>query len=891
MRRAVVLLTALCWLVAAPNGDVSSAAAHAAEPKEAFAEIAGCISGADNVLVSIVVDESLSLRETDPTALRVKGITSAVDSLEQLAETTPEVNVEVSLATFARSFSTLLDWQTLDYRFAEQLRDKAVAELPKRDAGNATDYRQALLGAKEALETRSRQLDDAAACKVLLWFTDGALDVDADTATAAAQICQPGGIADSVRHTGINVVALALFTPGARVPDSQRDQLRAVAEGRGQARSCGTLPLASDDAHGVYLPADDPAALQLLFAGAGALVAGGTSAGTLTCPSAECPGGRYELRVDPGTAGVRVIVQGSGRLVLRGPDGERVTVSDGLSRDVSGAHLDALQRDSLTTINFTFPTFDRKPQTWTLMPGGPATIETYWFWGAEVAATTTALMAGEGNLVQFQVQDESGAAIPATLYEELQVSVKADGQELAATVSDRGRIIADFPLGTKAVPSAVVFAVEITARTRPSGVPLGPIRGVSRLKVELPPAFPTVTPESVDFGTVEGVGSRDAQLRVTGSDLGETKVCLADSPFVVPGSETSVSVRAANPCVTVPRGGERVMTLTLAPGVSADGVAEGEIELDITSSDGEQVQVSIPGSLDMARKVDEGQRWMLVLALIIMALLVPALLLVGSNVLLLGKFAMSSGTRIASVPIRIRPDGLSRLDGGALVEPDDLRNAPFAGTKRASRMAVGDTGIALRATRLFSLRSPRGMASASKTRKLVSGFGAKEGFLPHEAPVGLGSVDAAFVTIDNLAGEHEATGRLVVVVPAGVDVAGAIERSRLVAREVDWQRILDDLAVAPSSPADAPSPPGVDRSRGAAGVPESAAGTSPDDTSSKVPDLPSWLAGDSASNAPTATAEPSKRRRPRRAQPPPLPPPPPQGEEIPPLPDFLRDKD
>ena len=844
MRRAFVLLTVLCGLVAAPHAAASGAAAPAEETKEAFAEIAGCISGADNVLVSVVVDESLSLRETDPTALRVKGITSAVDSLEQLAATTPEVNVEVSLATFARSFSTLVDWQTLDQRSAEQLRDTAAAELPKRDAGNATDYRQALLGAKQALENRSRQLNDEAACKVLLWFTDGALDVDADTATAAAQICQPGGIADSVRHTGINVVALALFTPGARVPDSQREQLRAVAEGKGQATSCGTVPLGSDDAHGVYLPADDPAALQLLFAGAGALVAGGTSAGAITCPGPACPDGSYELRIDPGTAGVRVIVQGSGRLELRGPDGKPITVSDGLSRDVSGAHIDALQRDSLTTINLTFPTFDREPQTWTLTPDGAATIETYWFWGAEVAATTKSLTAGQDNVVQFQIQDESAVAIPATLYDELQVSVKADGQKLPASVSDRGRISANFPLGTKSVPSAVVFAVEITARTRPSGVSLGPIRGISRLKVELPPAFPTVSPESVEFGSVEGMGSREAQLRITGSDLGETKVCLADSPFVVPGSEASVSVEAATPCVTVPRGGERTMKLTLAPGVSADGVAEGDIELEVTSADGEQVQLSLPGSLDMAREVDEGQRWMLVVALIIMALLVPALLLIGSNVLLLGKFSMSSGTRIASVPIRIRPDGLSRLGGGALVEPDDLRNAPFSGTKRASRMDVAGTDLALRATRLFSLRAPRGMASASGTRKLISGFGAKQGSVPHEAPVGLGSVDAAFVTIDNLVGQQEATGRLVVVVPAGVDVAGANERSRLVARESDWKTVLDELAAAPTPAAEAAAPAGTERSWDAAGVPESIPDASPADTSSGRPNLPSFLAGE-----------------------------------------------
>ena len=160
----------------------------AAESQTGFSEIAGCISGAENVLISVVVDESLSLRETDPQALRVEGITTAIDSLEQLTETVPEgTNVEIALSTFARSYASLSGWQKLNPRTAQGLRSQAARELPGRDTGDATDYRQALLGAQQELDTRARQLKDPNACKVLLWFTDGALDVDAATPTAARE--------------------------------------------------------------------------------------------------------------------------------------------------------------------------------------------------------------------------------------------------------------------------------------------------------------------------------------------------------------------------------------------------------------------------------------------------------------------------------------------------------------------------------------------------------------------------------------------------------------------------------------------------------------------------------------------------------------------------------
>ena len=111
MKRVVGLLVLMVMSTFALTDSASAAAAPAPARNGAFAEIAGCISGADNVLVSIVVDESLSLRETDPQALRVQGITSAIDALEQLAEVSPDVNVEVSLSTFARTFSTLVDWR------------------------------------------------------------------------------------------------------------------------------------------------------------------------------------------------------------------------------------------------------------------------------------------------------------------------------------------------------------------------------------------------------------------------------------------------------------------------------------------------------------------------------------------------------------------------------------------------------------------------------------------------------------------------------------------------------------------------------------------------------------------------------------------------------------
>ena len=353
--RLVAVVGVLAALFTLP-GPVSPASA-ATQTSRGFSQIAGCISGGDNLLVSIVVDESLSLRSTDPRALRVQGITTAVDSLEQLSDSVgSSTNIEASLSVFARSYQTLTKWQTLTPRAAQRLRTTAARGLPGRDAGNATDYRQALLGAQQDLDQRQRKIGDPHACKLLLWFTDGALDVDANTNAAREDICQVGGIADAVREDGISVAALALFTQGAGVSQQQRDQLRAIAEGRAAGVKCGTTPIPSDSASGVYLPADDPAGLQRLFAGAGALVAGGTEVESVSCPGPACPGGAYRLDIDPGIAGARVLIHGTdvSQIELTSPGGERVQLSGGQSRHIEDTQVSYLVRGQLATLNLTF---------------------------------------------------------------------------------------------------------------------------------------------------------------------------------------------------------------------------------------------------------------------------------------------------------------------------------------------------------------------------------------------------------------------------------------------------------------------------------------------------------------------------------------------------------
>ncbi|WP_170297346.1 vWA domain-containing protein, partial [Georgenia thermotolerans] len=255
-RRAAGLVLAAALLLLAPPAR-AQADALSDVGQRTFAQVAGCAAGADHLLVAIVVDESSSLRATDPGNRRVEAIATAVSSLAALPRAGGRLDVEANLATFGSAYTELVPWGGVEGAHADALVGAARAELPRRDRADETDYRVALRGAQQSLQQRQAALGGTS-CPVLLWFTDGELDVGAATPAAAAQLCDPQGLVDGLRGARIPVVAVALFTdsgPGA-VPPAAREQLRAIAEGGGDGTRCGAQPVPADAAPGAYLRAD-----------------------------------------------------------------------------------------------------------------------------------------------------------------------------------------------------------------------------------------------------------------------------------------------------------------------------------------------------------------------------------------------------------------------------------------------------------------------------------------------------------------------------------------------------------------------------------------------------------------------------------------------------------
>jgi von Willebrand factor type A domain len=846
--RAVAAATVVMIAAALTTLTISGAAPASAATgdlsgmgQRAFAEVANCAANANVLLASIVVDESGSLRNTDPANRRVAGITTAIDTLADLrAAASDKLDVQANLSTFAAGYEQLVPWGSLDKAHADKLRTTAVTELPKRNQGQLTDYRQALRGAQQQLDQRASQVHGTA-CKVVLWFTDGGLDVGKSTNSAKSDLCSPHGLVDSLRGDGINVLAFALFTTAGSgsVTAPQREQLRAIVEGTGAKESCGSTPISSDSAAGAYLRADDANSLRRLFAGAGALISGGTQALAVDCPSNRCVNGRLVFPIDAGIAGLRLVVDAAGSQVplqLMYPDGTRHTLAPGTSA-VPGGSIQVKSRDGLTTVAMDF----RSPSGphvggWAVLAVDknqrpvPVTVDLYYIWGAGLTVTAPEhLVLGQTSPLNVTFTSSRGAQLSPALYKALQLRVTVAGVEVAMTRSGEDQFTGHVLLPTQKAATSVAVSATANALSAPNGLKLGPTSATVRLATALPASYPSLTPARLDLPAVMGAGNTTGFLTVNGSASGATRACVMGNTLSGPDGAGTLRVQAAKQCVDVPTNGQSRWGFTISPSAAADGRVTGNVQVALTAAhNAGTIEVSVPVGFTMSRPVNAPLRWALILGLIAGSLLIPLLFLYLANAWI-GRYALQPLTLAAAAPIWLTPSGLTRRGpGNRLIEPDDFSSI---GTSRPTKVkSFAAQGVTFgRTLSWWPTRGPQAVTSGAGPELVVSGIGNFTQAGGRRAPGNFGLASSWVLLIDPTSVTSEkASGRLVLV----NDDSGLRE---IIAARIDqlhnfpwwealWERVVA-LANQPSK--EAPAAPRTD------GAPP----TRPDD-SVAIPDRP-----------------------------------------------------
>ncbi|MBU2076225.1 MAG: VWA domain-containing protein [Actinobacteria bacterium] len=707
--RAVVALLAVAWAVGTPG----IAIAEPSMPGEGFDEISGCVSQADRLLVSVMVDESASLRTSDPSADRVQGVASALRSMQDLArEASGGLITEVRIGTFARGVSVLADWAEVTPANVVELTERVASTLPSRNAGDATDYRQALNEARTAMLDRAEQVGDTEACKVLMLFTDGALDVDEQTDQAARDLCRPGGIADSLRKDGISTVAVALFNDGSGVTPEQQNFLQALATGSAGGQSCGTLPLLDEEASGAYLLASKPAALAALFAGAGALVGGGQVGVSAQCPQ-DCPGDRLEIPLDAGLASVTVLVYG-GEPSLTAPDGTPIDFDGTEELSVARTLVSASADAGLTRISLRTKGQTRDSGGWVLSNLGGASVEAYYFWGATITGAIGEAVVGEPLPFDLQLENADGSRVDPSDFGDLTVTLESDA-DTTVSVSPTGGVVGELLVPSSRSAATIEVTLRVMGSTRRHAIPVGPLVLRQDVAASLPPTFPTVSPSGFSFGRIENTVPAEAQIRLTGAEGGSSTVCLQAAQMTVRGERDQTaadwSVTDDQECLTLEPGEGREMLVEWRPPRDSVGAVHGAVVLDLLSDEtGETVEFSIPFDAELIRPVDQARRVELTAILLLGALVVPLLLNFAANHLLLGRFRLQRGSRIGSVSGCLTSEGVLEVSGtDACISPEDLSNISLSRDRLSSRLSIPDSPLQFRSSGAWRLSGPRGV--------------------------------------------------------------------------------------------------------------------------------------------------------------------------------------
>lgn len=813
VRRALAALAAIgvvasAGLVLAPPATAASDLSDAGA--SAFADVASCAANADHLLAAIVVDASGSLRQTDPDDERVGAIATALDSLASLhAGSNGSLDVQASLATFGAQYEELVGWGTVDGSQLAALESSATNDLPGRDKENLTDYRAALSGAQSSLDVQAASLDGTS-CKVLLWFTDGRLDVDGtggnEPATDAArtELCTPQGQIDGVRGDRIAIIALALFTEGS-VTQQDQDRLRAIAEGTGGPETCGTVPIPATSAGGAFLRADDAGAMRRLFAQAAALIGGGTSWKSVDCPSADCANGTLTIPADRGIGRFRVVLErdpGAALPTLLAPDGETVPL-DGSVTDVDGAQLLVSDRDGLMTIDVTFPPGGSEGGEWTLQMGDTATlVDLYYFWGVDLAITgpERGLTIGETSTVTVTPQHKDGSPVaPAELSGSLDLAVTVAGVDRSGDVEDNGDGTYSLDVAIPADGAAPSMAVEATARgmSRPSEIPLGPVTSHEDLPTALPTSYPTVAPTRLLLPNLVGDGTTSATLTFTGSKDGATRACLGDATFTAPEPAGEITLTPDAPCVDIPANGTAEVTVEVSAEHPADGRVDGSLPITLTAANGgDDVTLALPVGLSMTRPVDAAKQWGYA-ALFLLGALLIAWLTAEASRRVADRYRLTTDARVASVPVLVSAAGVRRAtdESAELLDPAfDFEPLRVGKTGRLGRFDAAGLEFRRRFP-WFPLRQGTGVVRAAGDSIVVTTAG-NELTRPdgRAAAVDLpGTVGFVLAAEPPLPEATEIRGRLVMVVDSRDGVAAVLPDRLDEVRDAPWDRIVDAI--------------------------------------------------------------------------------------------------
>jgi hypothetical protein len=239
------MLLALITVALAVGSGLSSPRPAAADDKQsAIDNYGGCLVAQHQGDLLLLIDESASMKQTDPHNARVSAAQYLINQLGRFSAR-DKVNLDVQVAGFSTGYHPTGGWSRMPGKSgsvgsAVSKINSTIDGYAHRTSGYQTDYWGALDGARSALATKARQSgSNGTRCQAVVWISDGDLDLSlrtvsnptdeaehktyapkADLTTdrgaeqaqqaATHDLCRTGGIADQLRRSDVALFAIGL---------------------------------------------------------------------------------------------------------------------------------------------------------------------------------------------------------------------------------------------------------------------------------------------------------------------------------------------------------------------------------------------------------------------------------------------------------------------------------------------------------------------------------------------------------------------------------------------------------------------------------------------------------------------------------------------------------
>jgi hypothetical protein len=586
-------LAALCCIVL---GGCALPGAASAELSPAAQSLAQCVQTNHRLSVLMLIDESGSLRSTDPQGRRVDGIRAALTGLAGLAETPvdgtkPEVSVLMA-GFYAKAHPDPADgevgpsaWKPVD-RDTIDVLNGAAGSYARLNDGRATDYGTALLAAQQLLKERAVEQSEggvAPACQALIWFTDGryalprrvgkagiglpetvpyapGIQLDqpgAEKAAVAAgkrMMCKPGGLMDQLASSGVIRFTVALST---QLSAGDGAFLDAATTGTAGTRRCGRD---LSPRTGEYLDAGNSDRLFFVFGG---LLSGAPPVHpNSVCPQLSCVRGITRFHAVAGLS--QFLIRASSGiegavLHLHAPDGESVRLSPDRQEKASLAGVAITSRWVSATaveVQGDFSAEDDEwigdwsyefvdPATAARKVSAQSSVQLYTDLEPVVLDDPT-LIRGVPTKLEFALESPAGGSgsqlqggpllDAASINASLQDPVAESSTAVPVAGPDaEGRFKAEVTVPEGSTASFVYLS--LTAHLAiPGGTPVAPQYRSYDIPVRFPPGqgFPTFSPTSLNLAPIQGDSSTTAELKVTGSSVASGCVWVGSPDLQAP---------------------------------------------------------------------------------------------------------------------------------------------------------------------------------------------------------------------------------------------------------------------------------------------------------------------------------------------------------------------